>query len=477
MSFAYMTAIELKALLAARSISPVELVEDTLRRQEALEPRINAFVTRTPEEALAAARAQERAIAAGEAGAIAGLPVSVKDLVAMAGVPWTFGSRPFADNVVDFDAPSVERIKGAGGCIVGKSTTSEFGCKAVCDSPLTGITRNPWDLAKTPGGSSGGAGASVAAGLTPFALGTDGGGSVRIPAALCGLFGIKAQFGRVPVFPVSAAPTLSHVGALARTVRDAALLLGVMAGHDRRDAFGVAEPVPDFLAACDEGADRLRVAWSPTFGYAAHEPEIGALCEAAAGRFAELGCTVELVEDALGADPVEIWMAEFYGGIGTKLKDLMAQKPDELDPSVVAVLGAGLDRSMVAYFEQLFARYAFREQMRQLFERYDLLLSPTLPCAAFDAGRDTPPGHAARNIVSWVFYTYPFNLTGQPAASIPAGFTAAGLPVGLQMVAGINREMDILRAAAAFEATAPWADHRPPLAQSPSERVASAADS
>ena len=464
MSFAYMTALELKGLLAARSISPVELVEDTLARQETLEPKINAFVNRTPEQALAAAREAEPAIAAGEGGAIAGLPVSVKDLVAVAGVPWTFGSRPFADNVPDFDAPSVERVRQAGGCIVGKSTTSEFGCKAVTDSPLTGITRNPWNLAKTPGGSSGGGAASVAAGLTPFAVCTDGGGSIRIPSALCGLFGIKAQFGRVPLFPVPAAPTLSHVGSVARTVRDAALLLGVMAGHDRRDPFGVAEPVPDFLAACDAGAEGLRIAWSPTLGYAAPDPEVAQLCAAAARRFEALGCAVELVEDALGADPVELWMAEFYGGIGTKLKDLMAERADELDSAVVATLSAGLGASVVEFFTQVFARYEFRERMRQLFERYDLLLSPTLPCAAFDVGRDTPPGHEARNIVSWVYYTYPFNLTGQPAASIPAGFTAAGLPVGLQMVAGINREVDILRAAAAFEEAAPWADKRPPLA-------------
>ena len=464
MSFAYMTATDLKGLLAARDISPVELVDDTLSRQEALEPKINAFVTRTPEVALEAARQAERAIAAGEAGAIAGLPTSVKDLVAMAGVPWTFGSRPFADNVVDFDAPAVERVRAAGGCIIGKSTTSEFGCKAVCDSPLTGITRNPWNLAKTSGGSSGGGAASVAAGLTPFAVCTDGGGSVRIPSALCGLFGIKAQFARVPVFPVSAAPTLAHVGAIARTVRDAALLLSVMAGHDRRDAFGVAEPVPDFVAACNGGAKGLRIAWSPTLGYAQPEPEIAAVCEAAARRFEALGCEVELVENALGEDPVEIWMAEFYGGIGTKLKGVMTEKPEELDSAVVTTLSSGLDRSMVDYFGQLFARYEFREKMRKFFERYDLLLSPTLPCAAFDVGHDTPPGLEARNIVSWVYYTYPFNLTGQPAASIPAGFTASGLPVGLQMVAGINREADILRAAAAFEEAAPWAERRPPLA-------------
>ena len=358
MSFAYKTAVELKGLLAARAISPVELMEDTLRRQEALEPEINAFVTRTPEAALAAAGAAERAYAAGEGGAIAGLPVSVKDLVAMAGVPWTFGSRPFADNVPDFDAPAVERIREAGGCIIGKSTTSEFGCKGGLRQPAdrqSPATRGTWRRRRAA--PAAGRGASVAAGLTPFALGTDGGGSVRIPAALCGLFGIKAQFGRVPVFPVSAAPTLSHVGALTRTVRDAALLLGVMAGHDRRDAFGVAEPVPDFLAACDAGAGGLRIAWSPTFGYASPEPEVAALCDAAARRFEALGCTVELVEDALGADPLEIWMAEFYGGIGTKLKDLMAERPEDLDQSVVAALGAGLDRSMTEFFEQVFARY------------------------------------------------------------------------------------------------------------------------
>ena len=276
MSFAYMTAAELKGLLAARSISPVEVVEDTLARQEALEPQINAFVTRTPDVALAAAREQEKAIAAGEGGAIAGLPVSVKDLVAMAGVPWTFGSRPFADNVVDFDAPAVERIREAGGCIVGKSTTSEFGCKAVCDSPLTGITRNPWNLAKTPGGSSGGAGASVAAGLTPFALGTDGGGSVRIPSALCGLFGIKAQF--APGAGVSGfcgADPRPRRFAIARTVRDAALLLGVD-GRARparclqRRRARARLPRPRAMRA----RTGLRIAWSPTFGYAEAEPEV-----------------------------------------------------------------------------------------------------------------------------------------------------------------------------------------------------------
>ena len=246
-------------------------------------------------------------------------------------------------------------------------------------------------------------------------------------------------------------------------MRDAALLLGVMAGHDRRDAFSVSEPVPDFLVACERGAKGLRIAWSPTFGYAEPDPDVLAVCETAARRFEELGCTVDPVEDALGSDPIDIWMAEFYGGIGTRLRSLMTDAPEQLDQSVVEILSRGLDHSMEDFFVQVFARYDFRETMRQFFERYDLLLSPTLPCAAFDVGRDTPPGREARNIVSWVYYTYPFNLTGQPAASIPAGVTADGLPVGLQMVAGINREVDILRAAAAFEEAAPWADRRPGL--------------
>lgn len=464
MSFAYRTALDLSRMIAAKEISPVELVEDTLARQEALEPVLNCFVTRTPEIALEAARKAEQAVMAGEKlGALHGLPLSVKDLISMADVPWTFGSKPFAENIGAVDAPSVERARAAGACIIGKTTTSEFGCKGTGDSPLTGITRNPWNVAKTPGGSSAGAGASVAAGLTPFALGTDGGGSVRIPSSLCGLFGIKAQFSRVPLFPVPATPTLAHVGPLARTVRDAALLLGAISGHDRRDPFAVAGPVPDYLAACGQSIKGMRIAWSPTFGYARSDPEILQICEKAARGFEQLGCTVELVEAPLGDEPLDIWTAEFYGGVGTKLKGILEGAADQLDPAVVELLSGALDNSIEDYFKLLFARYAFREQVREFFDDYDLLLSPVLPVAAFDVGRNVPPGWEDRNAVSWVYYTYPFNATGQPAASIPAGFTEAGLPVGLQMVGRINSEVDIFRAAAAFEEACPWADKKPQL--------------
>ncbi len=465
MGFAYHTALDLTRLIAAKEISPVELVEDVIERQTALEPEINAFVTCTPEIARAAAKQAEQAVMAGDAlGLLHGLPLSVKDLISMEGVPWTFGSKPFAGNMGTVDAPAVARARAAGACIIGKSTTSEFGCKGTGDSPLTGVTRNPWNLAKTPGGSSAGAGASVAAGLTPFALGTDGGGSIRIPSSLCGLFGIKAQFSRVPLFPIPATPTLAHVGPLARTVRDAALLLTAISGHDPRDPFAVAGPVPDYLGACGQSIEGMRIAWSPTFGYARADPEILEITERAARSFEQLGCHVELVEAPFGDEPLDIWMAEFYGGVGTKLKSLLTESPEQLDPAVVELLSGALDHSIEDYFIKVFARYAFRETVREFFETYDLLLSPVLPVAAFDTGLNVPPGWEDRNAVSWVYYTYPFNTTGQPAASIPAGFTESGLPVGLQMVGRINSEIDIFRAAAAFEEAYPWADKRPPLA-------------
>lgn len=460
----YTTAMDLLASIRKKEASPVEIVTRSLARMEALEPKLNCMATPTPDIALAAAKEAERKVMKGEPlGLLHGLPISVKDLIAVSGVKCAFGSRAAADNVAAVDAPSVERAKAQGACIIGKTTTSEFGCKAVGDSPLTGITPNPWNLKKTPGGSSCGAASSIAVGYTPFGLGTDGGGSVRIPASLTGLFAIKANFSRVPVFPVSATPTLAHVGPMARTVRDAALLLSAVAGFDRRDAFGVAGPVPDFLAACDRPVKGMRVAWSPTLGYAKPTKEVVAIAESAARAFEGLGCTVELVEDVMDEDPGPLWMAEFYAGVGVRLKKQMKESPELLDPYVVEVLATALDQTIEEYYTKVFQRYEFREKMRKFFETYDLLLSPTLPVPAFDVGLPVPPELPDRNIVSWVYYTYPFNLTGQPAASIPAGFTADGLPVGLQMVSRINEEVDIFRAAAAFEAARPWADRRPPI--------------
>lgn len=463
--FAYMTAAEIRHLVLSKQASAVEVVTSALERLDSLEPALNAFVVRTPELALEAARRADGVVASGGAtGPLLGVPISVKDLIDLGGVPTRFGSKTTSMTPAAADAPSVERIKAGGSCILGKTTTTEFGCKAGGgDSPLTGITRNPWHPAKSPGGSSAGAAASVAAGITPVALGTDGGGSCRIPAALCGLVGVKAQYGRVPVFPASATPSLGHVGAIARTVTDAAQLLHVLSGFDPRDPASVAEPVPDFVGACRQGVAGLRVAWSPTLGYArVLDNEVLTLALEAVHSLEEAGCVVETVEQVFDEDPIELWNAEFYAGVGLKLKAALDKSKHLLDPAVATLLGNALyGQTLEEYFTKFFRRFQLREDFRRLLDRYDVLITPTLPVADLCAGVNVPAGLEDRNVVSWVYYTYPFNLTGNPAASVPCGFTRAAMPVGLQIVGGTLREVDVFRVAGALESALPWADRTP----------------
>jgi aspartyl-tRNA(Asn)/glutamyl-tRNA(Gln) amidotransferase subunit A len=452
--FDTMSAMEIRRRVAAKDLSPVELTKRALAKAEATQSTLNAYYVLMPEEALAAAKAAEQAVMKGDAlGAIHGIPFSAKDLMAVKGVNYASGSLTMESNIATVDAPAVERAKAAGGILIGKTTTSEFGCKPVGDSRLTGITRNPWNLDKTPGGSSAGAAASVAAGITPFSLGTDGGGSVRIPAAFTGLAGIKGQFGRVPVWPTSATPTLAHVGPLARSVEDAALLFSVIAGFDRRDPFSVAGPVPDVLSAIRFPSSGLRVAYSPTLGYARPDPDVLQLTDRAAKTFEDMGCHVEVIENVFDKDPGDLWTAEFYAGVGIRLRSFMEEQRDLLDPAVADVLQPALSQDMRDYYTTVFARYALRDTVREFFQRFDLLISPVLPVSSLDAGKNIPEHLTDRNLVSWVYYTYPFNLTGQPAASVCAGIAPNGMPVGLQIVGRSHCEDDVVQAAAAFERT------------------------
>lgn len=461
--FDTLSALALRQLVARRQVSPVELTRRALDRAIATQPTLNAFFFILEEEAMAAARVAEDAVMKGAPlGLIHGLPFSAKDLMAVKGVPYASGSRAMADNIAEVDAPAVERAKAQGGILIGKTTTSEFGCKPIGDSPLTGITRNPWNLAMTPGGSSAGAAASVAAGITPFALGTDGGGSIRIPCAFSGLSGLKGQFGRVPVWPTSATPTLAHVGPIARSMADAALLFSAVAGYDRRDPFAVAGPVPDVMGAAQASVAGMRVAYSPTFGYARPAPEVIAATDRAARTFEALGCHVEQVDAVFDTDPADLWTAEFYAGVGTRLRDVLENRRELLDPAVADILMPALGQEMKSYYASVFARYALREKMRLFFERYDLLISPVLPVSALEAGRNLPEGLEDRNLVSWVFYTYPFNLIGQPAGAVCAGLSPEGMPIGLQIVGRSCCEDDVVRAAAAFERTQPPGYNRPP---------------
>lgn len=459
--FAYMSAVDIAELVRRRKVSPVEVVRASLERIEVLEPTLNAFVTLTAGSAMVDARRCEKMVMSGaDLGPLHGVPISVKDLIAVGGVRQTFGSVTMKDNIAEADAPSVERIRAAGACIVGKTTTTEFGLKGSSDSPLTGVTRNPWNPRKTTGGSSAGAGASVAAGATPVALGTDGGGSVRIPSAFCGLFAIKAQFGRVPVFPTSATPTLAHVGPMARTVRDAAVLLRVIAGFDSRDPASVSEAVPDFLGACGAPIKGMRIAWSPTLGYANPTPEVARITAEAVKVFEDLGCEITLVDRVMD-DPFDLWLAEFYAGVGTRLKDTLATKREIIDPTLVDMLAGALDQPIEDYYAKVFRRYDLRERLRKFLNEYDLLVTPTLPVTAFDTAEPKPPELPDRNVVNWISYTYPMNLCGVPSASIPCGFASDGLPVGLQLTSRANREVDIFRAAAKFEEARPWAQRKP----------------
>lgn len=464
----YTPAVELARHYRAGELSPVEVTMAVLERIDHLNPRLNAYCTPTPALALEAARGAEAAIMRGETDApLLGVPISVKDLILTAGVRTTRGSLLYADYVPDEDAPVVERVKRAGAVILGKTNTPELGWRGTTDNRVFGPSRNPWDTSLTPGGSSGGAAAQVAAGLGPLALGTDGGGSVRIPASYCGIFGLKPHAGRVPVWPASATGDLSHVGPMTRTVADAALLLGVLAGPDERDRLSLPEGRDDYLAACAQGArDGLRgvrVAWSPTLGYASVDPEVRAIAARAAARFAELSAEVEETDPAFPS-PYDTFNVYFYGGITAGLATILPDKKSLLDHGLRAVVEAGGRMTGQEWGRAAQGRMALWERVRTFFGHYDLLLTPTMPQKPFPVGTDGPRGAGddERNL-DWTPFTYPFNLTGQPVASVPCGWTSDGLPVGLQIVGRRFAEATVLRAAAAFEALQPWADRQPPL--------------
>jgi aspartyl-tRNA(Asn)/glutamyl-tRNA(Gln) amidotransferase subunit A len=464
---AWLSAVDLAAMIRKKTVSPVEVVEAILARLERLNPELNCFCTVTADEARDAAIAAEVAVMTGEGvGPLHGVPYSVKDLVWTRHVRTTGGSRIFADHVPEEDAVVVERLKGAGGVILGKTTTPEFGHKGVTDSPMFGITKNPWDRSRTPGGSSGGSGAAVAAGIGPLAIGTDGGGSIRIPASFCGIYGLKPSFGRVPQAPgFRGWETFSHTGPMARTVRDAALMLDAIAGPDDRDRFSLpADTGASFLSSCDAGIEGLSVGWTGDLGHATVDPEVLDLCAQAAERFESLGCHVEVVTPTW-ENPEDVFRvlaaAETYAAWGDRLDD----GADQLDKSLVALLKFGREITMEQYMRAAHARHELWTDVQRFLARFDLLISPTAAVAPFEIGRPGVKEIAGRSVspLGWMPFTYPFNLTGQPAASVPVGFTAAGLPVGLQIVGRRYGDRTVLAASAAYEAAAPWAEAKPAL--------------
>ena len=442
------SAGELAARLRRREVSSEELVRNALTRHDETHASLNAITHVDADGALAAARACDERMAQAlrrseTLSPVHGIPVTVKELIEVRGLPCRYGSRTMADHVPERDAPSVERLRAAGAVILGTTNTSEFGFRGYTDNRLHGVTRNPWDPLRTPGGSSGGAASSVAAGVTPFALATDGGGSIRNPSGFTGLVGIKAQFGRVPVFPASATPTLAHVGPIARNAEDAARLLQVIAGPDERDWTSL-QPAIDAAPGLD-GSTPLRVAFSPTMGYGKLDPEVERLVgRAVAGLEAVCG-PIERV-DTVCDDESELLLTEFIGGCSARLGAAVDERPEDIDPTLLRMVVAFRTGSAASYTTMLMRRAAMRERLRAFFDRWDVLLTPMTPCVAWRIGERAPVGYEAYRL--WTFFGYPFNLTGQPAATLPCGLSSEGLPVGLQVVVRPQRErvlMDLLQ--------------------------------
>jgi aspartyl-tRNA(Asn)/glutamyl-tRNA(Gln) amidotransferase subunit A len=463
----YRSAHEIVDSIRAGQISPVEIMEETLRRIEKVNPLLNAFVALRAEEALREARNLEKRIASGEdPGPLAGVPIGVKDLEDVQGLVTSFGSVPYRDNVARQDSVQVARLKAAGAIIVGKTNTPEFGFTGFTRNLLFGITRNPWNPERTPGGSSGGSASAVSSGMVLVATGSDAGGSIRIPASYSGCFGVKPSFGRIPVGP-SPFLQIYHMltlGPLTRTVKDAALYLDCTAGYHPCDPASLPPPERSHAKCLEVLPSRLRIAFSMTLGYAKVQKEVMAKVEEAVKVFEEAGHRVELWRGSL-PDVSNTWTTltncELYG----MLHGSLARNRKEMGRTLVESIEQVKSLSFKDQIEAQKARTELNRRLWQLFEEFDLLMTPTMPTEAFGA-KGPPPAEIdgeAIPLLGVTPFTYPFNLSGHPAASVRAGLTGKGLPVGLQIIGPHHRDDRVLQMAYLYEQLRPWNDRWPEI--------------
>ena len=471
-----MDAVTLAAKIRAKELSPTEVTEAVLTRLDKLNPVLGAFCTPTHDVARQQAKAVEADIMAGRTvGPLAGVPVGIKDLVETKGIKTTSGSIIYQNYIPTEDDVVVERLKSAGAIIIGKTNVPELGYSGASYNMIFPPTNNPWNIERTAGGSSSGSGAAVAAGLGPMAIGSDGGGSVRIPASINGLFGMKASMGRVPLYPgtkdetapgVSGWESIEHIGPLTRTVADGALMLSVIAGPDDRDRRTIPDNI-DWLQATKGDIKGLRVAYTPDWGYAQVDPEVREICAKAAQVFADhLGCKVEQ------ASPIkDDYFGQFFTIVLAEtdlrgMRELVKKYGERMQPHLVDAIKTPLTDVQIT--DAIVARKKITNESWRFMRQYDLLLTPTIAVAPFKQGIQGPETIEGKKAspFQWIAFTYQFNMTGQPAATVPAGFTKDGLPVGLQIVGRHLDDATVLRAAAAYEAAAPWKDKWPPMLQS-----------
>ncbi len=455
-----LSAQVLVSLIRTRALSSVEVTSAFLERIDALNPQLNAFCTVVHDLALEQAREADQAVSSGATlGPLHGLPIAFKDLTPTKGVRTTRGSRLFENAVPNEDALLVTRLKKAGAVFTGKTNTPEFGHKGETNNLVFGATRNPWNPDRTPGGSSGGSAAAVAARLVPFAEGSDGAGSIRIPASMCGVVGFKPTYGRVPdvAGPFSSHTPFFHNGPLANTVGDAALLYQAMTGAEWTDPFSIPNE-DDAQKTLDLGVSGLRIGFSRDLGCFQVSDDVIASCEKAAHVFEDLGCHVEEVSIGLDRSIEDSFFVLWCSKLATVYSELSTSELQKFEPAVQDLIARGSKTSAVSFGRANLAREAIWNELCSVFRNYDLLLCPTTATTAFpiDAGPPTHiNGQPVNRLLGW-FLTYPFNMTGIPAASIPCGMDHDGLPIGMQVIGKRFDDALVLRACRAFERAQPW---------------------
>lgn len=459
-----MTALQMLEKYRCGELSPVEVTRAMLAQIHKLNGEVNAYCLVDEDTTLRfAAESEQRWRDGAPKGLLDGVPVAVKDVFQTPMWPTLKGSKVLDPRpTLGKDSPATRSLERNGYVPLGKTTTPEFGWKGVTDSPLCGISRNPWNTQRTPGGSSGGSGAAVALGMGPLALGTDAGGSIRIPAAFCGVVGHKPTFGEVPHWPASPFGTLAHAGPMTWTVADCALMMNVLTEADPRDAGAAPRRGVDYLAGLNRGIEGLRIAFSPTLGYVEVNSAVAATVARAVQVLEDLGAVVTETDPGF-SDPLAAFGHLFYGGAANAMRDIGPKKRQLMDPQLVKVAEKAAQRSMLDYLGAVNERTGLSERMALFHQRYDLLVTPAVPITAFTAGREVPEDWPSTRWPTWTPFTYPFNMTGQPALSVPCGFDPAGLPIGLQLVGARFTDELVLRAGHAYQQAAPLTHLRPAL--------------
>ena len=466
----FMSAYEMLEKIKTQELTSTEITETIIERIERINPIINAYCTPTFELARETAKKADEVFKKGEKlGLLHGIPTSIKDLMQTKGIRTTYGSKLYEDFIPEQDDVAVQRLIAAGCVILGKTNTPEFGSVALTNNKLFGETKNPWDIERNSGGSSGGAASSVASGIGPLALGSDGGGSIRVPSSCCGVYGLKPTFGRIPSYPRIgiAFYSMDHYGPIVRYVKDAALMLNVMKGYHPADNNSFPDDDIDYVKILENKPKKLKIGYSMTLGFGKIlEEEVKESVLDGIQKFEQFDWDVE--ESNLKIrKPESAFKTLVSIGYAYDLQKDFNNRLEDLSPDLKGTIRLGLDNNSMNIGKAREQRNQVYEVMYQYFKNYDVLITPTLPCPAIkpgwlESGTTFPTiGNKSLNTVSWMTYTYPFNMTGLPAASIPCGWTNSGLPIGMQIVGKRYDERIVLQVSKAFEEIAPWQDKKP----------------